>query len=249
MNEYYVYAYIRLDTNAYFYIGKGKKNRWKDLKRRNSHFKNIINKVPFTVEILYDNLTEERAFELERNVIEDLVFNEGYSIEINNYCERNIGYHLCNCSFGGEGNSGHKLSDETKKLMSEQRKGENNQFYGKKHTVDTKNKISSIRKEKGLAKGINNPMYGKKGDKSPIKGRKHSEDELNKMCLNNPLRKEVYCIELDMTFPSLTNCENYMKNTYNIKFSRKKLAKCINGELDVDWYGEINNIKLHWRYI
>lgn len=26
-NNYYVYGYIRLDTNAYFYIGKGKKEQ------------------------------------------------------------------------------------------------------------------------------------------------------------------------------------------------------------------------------
>ena len=25
---YYVYAYVRLDTNTYFYIGKGKNNRY-----------------------------------------------------------------------------------------------------------------------------------------------------------------------------------------------------------------------------
>ena len=27
-NKYYVYGYVRLDTNTYFYIGKGKNNRY-----------------------------------------------------------------------------------------------------------------------------------------------------------------------------------------------------------------------------
>ena len=43
MNDYYVYEWIRLDTNEPFYVGKGKGNRWKDLIRgRNYHFNNIL---------------------------------------------------------------------------------------------------------------------------------------------------------------------------------------------------------------
>ena len=146
-----------------------------------------------------------------------------------------------------------KLSEETKRNMSKQRKGENNSFYGKNHSDKTKKKLSETRREKELAKGENNPMYGLKGDKSPIKGRKHSEEELNKMCLANPLRKEVLCIELNMRFPSLTKAEKYMKKTYNIPFGRRALAKRLNGEINIDWYGEIEIngelIKLHWKYI
>lgn len=251
--SYYVYGYIRLDTNTYFYIGKGKRNRYLDIERRNPHFKNIVNTTEVAVEILYNNLTEEESFQLEKDIIEDLVFNEGYSIEIRDFCERNIGFHLVNQSFGGEGSSGFKLSEETKQKMSEQRKGKNNSFYGKKHSDETKKKLSETRVEKELAKGENNPMYGLKGDKSPIKGRKHSEEELNKMCLANPLRKEVLCIELNMRFPSLTKAERYMKKTYNIPFGRRALAKRLNGEINIDWYGEIEIngklIKLHWKYI
>lgn len=250
--DFYVYGYIRLDTNSYFYIGKGKRNRYKDTEHRNPHFKNIINNVKTVVEIICDDLTEEEAFELEITIIEDLIFNEGYSIEIKDYCERNEGYHLVNQSFGGEGSSGFKFSNEIKRKMSEQRKGENNSFYGKRHTKETRNYISKIRKEKGLAKGENNPMFGLKGDKSPIKGRKHSEEELNKMCMSNHLRKEVYCIELNITFPSLTKAESYIKNNYNIKFNRKMLVKLLNNELEYDWYGEIvinsELVKLHWVY-
>ena len=251
--DYYVYGYVRLDNNSYFYIGKGTRNRHLDINHRNPHFKNIVNKVETVVEILYDDLTENEAFQLETSVIEDLVFNEGYSIEILNYCERNNGRHLVNQSFGGEGSSGFRFSDEVKKNMSNQRKGENNAFYGKKHTPYTKNRISEIRKECNLAKGENNPMYGLKGDKSPIKGRKHSEEELNKMCLSNPLRKDVMCIELNMTFPSLTKAEQYIQNTFNIPFGRRSLAKRLNGEINIDWYGEIELngelVKLHWIYI
>jgi hypothetical protein len=47
MNEkrdYYVYGYVRLDTNTYFYIGKGTNNRYKRIDLRvNLHFININN--------------------------------------------------------------------------------------------------------------------------------------------------------------------------------------------------------------
>ena len=44
-NIYYVYAYIRLDTNTYFYIGKGKNNSYLRLDNRKKNFINIYNKV------------------------------------------------------------------------------------------------------------------------------------------------------------------------------------------------------------
>lgn len=44
-------------------------------------------------------------------------------------------------------------------LYKEILKGENNPFYGRKHTAKTKNKISEIRIRLGLAKGKNNPAF------------------------------------------------------------------------------------------
>lgn len=79
--------------------------------------------------------------------------------------------HGYNTSTGGEGASGCKRSEETRQKISKNHadvSGKNNGFYGKQHTKDTKQKLSKIRKEKGLAKGENNPNYGN-GDK--IKGK------------------------------------------------------------------------------
>ena len=99
-NKYYVYGYIRLDTNTYFYIGKGKDRRQFVLQDRSYHFTNILNKIECAVEILYDNLTEKEAFQLEEETIYNLVFNEGYSIDIinNGSCDGK-NYHLVNCSW------------------------------------------------------------------------------------------------------------------------------------------------------
>lgn len=56
-----------------------------------------------------------------------------------------------NFTRGGDGTSGYTHTEETKRKMSEERRGENN------------------------------PMYGRTGEKSPTYGRKHTEEELKKM--------------------------------------------------------------------
>lgn len=48
-NKYYVYEWIRLDTNEPFYVGKGCGNRWKELLNRNNWFLRIVNKIPCVV--------------------------------------------------------------------------------------------------------------------------------------------------------------------------------------------------------
>ena len=128
--RFYVYGYIRLDTNTYFYIGKGTGKRYRELHTgRTTHFKNILKATQCVVEILYDNLTEEESLILEQDIIEDLVFNEGYTMEFDE--ERNEhSYHLINCTYGGEGISGYKYTEEQRKKCA--RPKEQNGMWGKK---------------------------------------------------------------------------------------------------------------------
>lgn len=62
-----------------------------------------------------------------------------------------------------------KLSLETKEYLSSIRQKEKHFFWGKKHSNETKQKISATVKE--LVTGEKNPFYGKK----------HTEESLNKM--------------------------------------------------------------------
>ena len=116
--EYYVYEWIRLDTNEPFYVGKGKGRRWCVLKRENDRFNKIVNKIPVAVNILESNLCEKEAFEYE-------------IYYINEY--RNIGFDLVNICDGGEnpptlygkenGNYGNHWSEDKKLYISNLKKG------------------------------------------------------------------------------------------------------------------------------
>lgn len=231
MNNYYVYIYWRLDTNEVFYVGKGKDRRWKSLKRKNKHFMNIINKHPIAVEIIKDNLTEQEAFYWEEKIIETLVFEYGYSIDIPNNRSKEKGMHLVNCTWGGEGTSGmnpydmvneEKKEDWKKKIgkaskliwedeyYKEVRKltnsGENNPMYGKHHSEESKKKMSEARKGKYI--GENHPQYGKPFSEEHRK--KLKENHADVSGANNPRAKKVICLNTKEIFETIKDaCEKY----------------------------------------
>lgn len=235
MNEkrYYVYEWIRLDTNEPFYVGKGCDDRWRNLYRDyNPRFMNIINKVPVAVSILINGLTEQEAFGIEAYYI--WIYRDV------------IGYDICNIQDGGEGHSlygeannfyGKHHSEETRRKLSEQHKG---MTYSQK----TKDKLSAMRKGKG------NAMWGRRGELSPHWGKKYSEERKNNIskALGTPIR----CIELGIEFNSLSKAEKYMIKTYGITFSHKTLKATIENQRKVNWYAEVEIngelTKLHWEY-
>lgn len=64
----YLYRHIRLDKNEPFYIGIGSDENYKrayQKESRNKHWKNIVAKTLYEVEILLDNLTWEEACKKE----------------------------------------------------------------------------------------------------------------------------------------------------------------------------------------
>lgn len=109
----YVYRHIRLDKNEPFYIGVGedrvgfigKYARSKDKNQRNRYWRSIVNKTPYEIEILVDNLTWEKALEKEIEFI-------------SLHGRKDIGKGpLCNLTNGGEGNLGHIVTqDQLRKI-------------------------------------------------------------------------------------------------------------------------------------
>ena len=113
--DFYVYKHSRLDNNTCFYVGKGKgKRAYKP--KRNKFYNNVRNSCGCKVVIIKNNLTEEEAFNLETEVIEDYVFVFGYGINIEGYRDFSNNY-LTNFTWGGEGVSGYKFSEEQKQNL------------------------------------------------------------------------------------------------------------------------------------
>ena len=161
--SFYVYAHYRLDTMEPFYIGKGKDGR-KDVLSRNPIHDRISRKHGHAVVILFDNLTEEEAFFYEREVIEDLVFNEGYEIPCKNCGEftRKFSY-LTNFSFGGEGSCGYIHNKEIKEKIS---------VSGKKRYENEEERIKTSKASKTYWE---NPEVRKKQSKAVKKSWENQE--------------------------------------------------------------------------
>ena len=134
----YLYRHIRLDKNEPFYIGIGKDNkegeyhynRAKSRNRRNNHWKNIISKTEYEVEIVLDNITWDEACNQEK-------------WWINFYGRRDLGTgSLVNMTNGGEGSAGHKYicTNESREKLKKSR-------ALVKTTEETKNKMKETWKK------------------------------------------------------------------------------------------------------
>ena len=175
-----MYGYIYLTTNLINnkkYVGSHTAEKFTDkYKGSGSILKKAVNKYGeenFKVELV------EECFDAI-----DLVEKEEYWIKKLNAVESEEFYNL---SYSGykRGVTGYKHTEEAKRKISEATKGENNPnygksffsdqnpFYGKKHTLETREKMS---RNHANFSGENNPNYGKRGELSPLFGRHHSEE-------------------------------------------------------------------------
>lgn len=67
--RYYVYAWYIKETNEIFYIGKGTGNRYRTRKRENKYFMKMLKSHDCAPRILYKNLDEKTAFDIEKREI------------------------------------------------------------------------------------------------------------------------------------------------------------------------------------
>ena len=240
MNDYYVYEWIRLDTNEPFYIGKGRGKRWKETHGRTEWFNRIINKYKVVVNILHDNLDEETA-----NGLEVWYIREYRDI---------IGYEMCNIQDGGEGhglcgknnpNYGKPRTQETKDKISRNHanvNGENNPMFGKNYrdymTEEAKKehdkKISKANKGKSPWKHKSKEEIAewKKKMSNSQKGKREGKNSTN--------RKSVICLTTKKIFFTTKEAGRY----YNCDNS--SIAKCCKGKYK--WAGKLpDGTPLIWK--
>lgn len=223
MTIFYVYALIDPKTNQLFYIGKGKGDRLNrqlrlrenDSNRRKYHrIRRILEAGLSPIGIkLFDNLSEEEAFQHERRLIAE---HGRIGIDPNGI--------LTNLTEGGDGVAGHKHSDETKNHLRLLKQGKNNPNFGKARSEETckrisdsnigksknqiwskesRNKISQVSKERWKTYDedrrneiLNATLRAPKSFetinkiRNKLKGRKMTAEQVNKMIQNRPPMNE-----------------------------------------------------------
>jgi len=192
VEKFYVYEHWRPDTNCCFYVGKGRKIRIYNMSKRNEHHKAIQEKMKkmglsIKIVIVQEFFSENEALNFEK---ERILF------------WRNQNVKLVNQTDGGDGLSGYKLTQEQKDHKSIVSKrlglrppvlfGNKNGFYGKKHTLENREKmsiaalnrkVSDDTKEKlskwALDSNVRPPRFV--GKEHPNFGRKMPEEQKQRM--------------------------------------------------------------------
>lgn len=157
MNTFYTYFHSK-PNGSIFYIGKGVEDRVFSKDNRNIHWKRTVAKYGYEPKILAYWDTEEEAFMHEKLLIS---------------CFKDMGYKLVNMTNGGEGSAGYKWTDEQKANFD--MNNEKNGMFGKKHSKETKKKISEKAKNRKLS------IETKTKLSKIFKNRKFSKEHLEKL--------------------------------------------------------------------
>ena len=178
MNNYTVYIHISPSGKRYIGItSTSVEKRWANGKGypNNKHFTSAIEKYGwdnFEHIIIATDLLEEQAKEMEIELIAKY-----------DSTNQDKGY---NHSLGGEGANGYKHTEESKRKMSEAKKGkydgENNPMYGKTFSKEHRRKISESQKGKTLSEEHKRKISETiSGENHPWYGKKHTEETKRKM--------------------------------------------------------------------
>lgn len=225
-NKYYIYKHTF--PNGKIYIGITRQNKPEDRWMNGRGYNNKCQIVMWRAiqkygwksikhEILHDGLEEQEAKELEVYYITQVYHS-------------NLKQHGYNQTIGGDGVLGYFHTDETRdkisqaskrmwsdlkfrKKMSANHSGDKNANYGKHISIEQKNLLSQLARERI---GGENPFYGK--FHSYESKQKISRNRTGKNCgFNNPNSKQVRCIETGEVFESASiAAKKYSKSPSNI---------------------------------
>ena len=153
MNEFYVYVHRRASDNLPFYVGKGKDKRAWNFHARSKFWNNTKAKHGVIVEIVFEDLSEEEAFQCEKDTILEF---------------RYFGYPLVNLTDGGEGVSGYVQTEEHRKRLGQIRSNSQKWREGNhRAALKLKDRPLTVEHRQNISKGLT--------------GIKRSEDTRKKM--------------------------------------------------------------------
>lgn len=165
-------------------------------------------------------------------------FSNSQSLKMKELCKNGIPWDINHWiglnprSWGAGMKKGFKDSDETKVRKSLATTGKNNPMYGKKHSIETLNKISNTLSDGRLA-GENNPRYGQHWvDSSETRAKKSNATKGG----NNPRAIKIKCIETNEVF----DCIKLANEKY--KIGKGLINKCCKSLLDTAG-------GYHWEYV
>lgn len=126
-----VYQHRRKDTNEIFYVGIGVDvHRAVKKQHRNIHWQRIVALYGYEIEIIETDCSYEKAREIEIAMIAEIG-------------RRDLGKGpLVNMTNGGEGTRNRILSKDSIEKSRNSKIGEKNPYYGKKHSIEARTKIS-----------------------------------------------------------------------------------------------------------
>lgn len=153
--RYYVYRWYNTETNETFYIGKGTKGRKDVIQGRSKAFMEYYNSHKCANQKIKDNLTENEAYILEKEMIKKYRTDSNHLVNLDEG-GRKLGV------FVGEKNPMWKISPQKRmspevyKKWLEKHKdicGERNANYGKHTLKGTKQSLEHIKKRSGEKNG------------------------------------------------------------------------------------------------
>lgn len=215
---FYVYVHRRATTGAVFYVGKGTDRRAWEAFNRNQHWRRIVQKHGYTVELVLRGAQEWYACEYERELIA--------------YYGRD---QLCNKTDGGEGVSGYKSTPERNEKIRRA-------ATGRKHTPESRMKMSAAQRghpgptlevrrrysEEYKGRTLSPETRRKMADAR--RGRKHTEEaKRNMRAAFTAHATPVRCIETGRIFDRIRAAEDWLRSR-GIKIStRCTISNCIAG--------------------
>lgn len=236
---FYTYLHLRNDSHKVFYVGKGKGPRAYRKNDRSQHWKNIVAKHGYTVQIVANFQDEKDSFASEIELIAKL---------------KTEGHPLINISRGGDGAAGHVHSSETKakraatlarpdikeKISRARHRGKNHYAARSILCLETGNTFETVKDAKQwlCSIGIQNPS-GSALSKA-CNGRfnkiykftwRYADKKGNRAKYVDRRRKrKILCIETKINFSSIREALDWLKSNGYPKASSTALSGAASGK-------------------